>query len=107
MQKQLCSFGNELLGVRSRRCRPPTTRVGRSSLLLRNASYASFFLFRTLSLSLSLSLSVSLLFLFSIPTRPPAVMGHWVAGPLDLSANTYHVILRSMGIDGAFIALAA
>ena len=60
-----------------------------------------------LSFSSALSLSVSLLFLFSIPTRPPAVMGHWVAGPLDLSANTYHVILRSMGIDGAFIALAA
>ena len=77
-------------------------RLSSSEMPLMHLSFSS-----ALSLSLSLSLSVSLLFLFSIPTRPPAVMGHWVAGPLDLSANTYHVILRSMGIDGAFIALAA
>ena len=75
-------------------------RLSSSEMPLMHLSFSS-------ALSLSLSLSVSLLFLFSIPTRPPAVMGHWVAGPLDLSANTYHVILRSMGIDGAFIALAA
>ena len=80
---------------------PGSVAVGRlssSEMRLVHPSFSS-----PLSLSLSLSIG-SPLSSPSRPTRPQAVIGHWVAHSLTWPLGKYEVILRSMGNgDGAFI----